>query len=148
MFVQTPNTLFVLFSEHTKLHEYSVTQTSTIIRFSLCLHFAHRFEPFCQKILKYLSKAPIHKPAAKSQSYLFHCLLFCSNSPFFFRRHEIQPLIRVMQPFCADVGEGDMFLRADSVLWSGFCGAVVLEEKRRRGTGGVINCFLLLKTDE
>lgn len=41
-----------------------------------------------------------------------------------------------------------MFLRADSVLWSGFCGAVVLEEKRRRGTGGVINCFLLLKTDE
>lgn len=64
---------------------HSVTQTSTIITFSLCLHFGHRFEPFCQKILKYLSKAPSHKPAAKSQSYLFHCLLFCSNSPFFFQ---------------------------------------------------------------
>lgn len=41
-----------------------------------------------------------------------------------------------------------MFLRADSVLLPGFCGAVVLEEKRQRGTWGVINCFLLLKTDE
>lgn len=83
MFVQTPNTLFVLFSEHTKWHEYTVSHKPALSLGFLCVSTLLRFEPFCQKILKYLSKAPIHKPAAKSQSYLFHCLLFCSNSPFF-----------------------------------------------------------------